>query len=342
MKKINKKRLGIALFISLILVIVLYFGLFTGTFMEKVTDDNKIHVRMGLSGTPDILDIPYFIAQEKGFFEEEGLEVEYFFLNGDAIAIQALLSNSVDVTSSGHFAVINAINSGAEIKAFVSVQNSHDYVLSSSEDIKNLEGLKGKTIAIYAPGDITGVVTINILESHGISKGEVDWISVGGSTERYLALITKKADAAPLHADFGYKIEKEEGFHTLISIAKEQPLPMSVVSARTDFMQENPEIILKITRALIKSSRYATENTEGFLEVANKYLEGIEPEEISEIYDFLIEQNVYGVTGGITEESINNGINALVRINSIESPIPVEIIANFDFIKEANRQIEQY
>lgn len=322
--------------------IVIIIGALFATFLNFGCVKKPKAIEMGLTGIPDILDIPYFIAVEKGFYKEEGVDVRYTFIQGDAVAIQALLSKSFDIVSSGHFAVIHAVNRGAHIKAFVSILNSHDYILSSTEKIKSMENLRGKTIAIYAPGDITEIVTRGILKKFGINSKEVNWLSIGGSTDRYRAVLMGKADAAPLHIDFAYKLEKESGFHTLISIAKEQPLPMSVVSATEEFIKEKPEILLGITKALIKACRYAVENKKEFVDIAFKYLEEMEREEISLLYDQLLKQEIYGVNGGITEQSIRNGVDMLVEIGTIEYPIPPSKIANFQFIEKVCNEFGQY
>lgn len=311
-------------------------------FTKEAPTPGTIRVKMGLSGTPDILDVPYFIALEKGFFKEEGLDVEFIPLHGDAIAIQSLISEDTDVTASGHFAVIRAAKEGLPIKAFVSIQRSHDYVLATTENIRDINQLKGKTFGIYAPGDITEIVVIGLLQKYGIDKNEVSWVSIGGSTDRYRALIAGKVAAVPLHADLGYKIQKEPGFHILVSIAEEQPLPMSVVSATEKYIQEKPEIIEGITRALIKTSRYASTDKEGFTEVALKHIEEVDRNEISSVYDFLMELNIYGVNGGITRESVENGINALVTIGELEQAISVTEVVDFQFINSVLNELMKY
>jgi NitT/TauT family transport system substrate-binding protein len=311
-------------------------------FTQEKPIPQMVKVKMGLIGTPDILDVPYFIALEKGFFREEGLDVEFVSLHGDAIAIQSLISGDIDVTASGHFAVIKAVNEGVPVKAFASIQRSHDYVLATSDDIKDINQLKGRVIGIYAPGDITEIVIIRLLQKYGIDKDEVSWLSIGGSTDRYRALVGGKVAAVPLHADLGYKIQKETGFHILVSIAEEQPLPMSVVSATEKFIQEKPEIITGITRALIKASRYATTNKQGFIEVALKHIEGIDREEISFVYDFLMKLNIYGINGGITKESIENGIKTLLTTGELKEGIPVTKVADFEFINSVVNELGKY
>ena len=301
-----------------------------------------IKVRMGLVGTPDILDLPYFIAQENGFFKEEGLDVEFVSLNGDVLAVQSLAAESIDVSATGLFAVINAIEEGLPLKAFVSVQRSHDYVLCSARDINNIAQLKGKTVGIFAPGDITEIVTINLLQKHGINKSEVNWLSIGGSDDRYRALIAKRVAAVPLHADLGYKIQNDPGFHVLVSIAQEQPLPMSVVSATERTIQDKPQVVSGITRALIKAARYATTNKERFIEIAANHLKDVNREEISAVYDFLMNMKIYGVNGGITNESIETGIKALANTGELKESIPANRIANFDLINSALKELGRH
>lgn len=319
----------------LIVVVLVVAALFLFSDTSGPPESGNSVVRMGLIGTPDVLDVPYFIAQQEGFFEEEGMEVEFVQLHGDAVAIQALISGDIDLAASGHFSVINAARENISVRAFVAVQRSHDYVLATPKTISQFTQLRDKKIGIFATGDITEIVTISILKEHGIDPDEVDWIAVGGSTDRYRALITGEVAAVPLHADFGYKIEQSEDYHVLVSIADEIPLPMSTVSASVDYINSKPEVISAVTRALIRATRAAVENKELYLNVAARNIEGINQTELSNVYDFLIKQRVYGVNGGINVESIQNGIAALKEAENIEQEISVEKVANFTFIDRA-------
>lgn len=268
-------------------------------------------ITLGLTGTPDILDIPYFIAEREGLFEQAGLEVTFKRLEGDANTVRAVIHGDIDVGSGGTFAVIRAVKQGADIKAFWSIQNSHDYSLVTSKSVKDLQNLRGKKIAIYSPGDITETVVVTFLESKGIPVSEVKLVSLGGSDARFAALSAGRVDGAVLHLDLATEALASGEFHALAVIYKEKPLPMSVLSARTDVLANRGAALLKLVTALSKAVRVANEDERTFLEVARDVLGEEDEQSIRTAYSAVREGEIWSENGGLTEERVTNAIEAV-------------------------------
>ena len=103
-----------------------------------------------------LTDVPYYIAREKKFYLDEGLDVTSIFVQGRALSIQVLTAGSVDfslATGSGTRAALT----GAPVKAIFVLNDKPFYVLYGRPDlgVQKAEDLKGKKIAVTGVGSMT-------------------------------------------------------------------------------------------------------------------------------------------------------------------------------------------
>lgn len=323
------------------IAVILVVGLLAWrTSREQVPTTQALpELHIGLTGSPDILDLPYFIAKERGYFDKEGLNVKYTFITGDATSIQALQSGSVDFASAGLLTIMRAIERGAEIKAFVAVAKSHDYRLIAKSDIKAPSELRGRRIGIYAPGDITETVTQAYLQREGIQKSELNWISLGGSTERFNGLIAGRVDVVPLHIDDATRALEVKGFVLLADLAREMPLPMSAVAARTRDFNDRRETLDRVTRSLMRASRHAAANRDDFVQMGLKYIEGLSKEQIEVLHGELTGSQVIVGDGGISLPGVENAMRALESLG-VRVQGPATRYVDLSVIESARRALK--
>jgi hypothetical protein len=76
------------------------------------------------------------IAKQEGFFEKNGIEAEFVKLKGDILNLRALIGGDVEIGSIGSFALINAIQKGANLRAFISTVPEQPHMLVATTDVK--------------------------------------------------------------------------------------------------------------------------------------------------------------------------------------------------------------
>jgi len=139
----------------------------------------------------------YFVAKEKGFFEEDGLDVELFLFTNSGEGLNAISSGNVDVGSFGTAAPLTFISKGTDFVIFGGQQTEGHGIVAlpqKAKELTDLNSFKGKTIATVrlATGDVifraalseAGIdwkneLTINELDSpaavlEAVKKGSVD------------------------------------------------------------------------------------------------------------------------------------------------------------------------
>src|SRR4051794_23576078 len=126
---------------------------------------------------------PFFIAKEKGYYTDEGLEIEMITLPGGP-GTTALIAGEIDYgTSAGSAA--GAMLKGAPIKVIYTNADRPGYdIWSTGPEITSLADLPGKTLGIQSRGDTTDIGARMVLQQHGIDPNTVSYITVGGGTQR--------------------------------------------------------------------------------------------------------------------------------------------------------------
>jgi NitT/TauT family transport system substrate-binding protein len=138
----------------------------------------------------------------RGFAEKHGLKLEIVPLKNGATAHKALLSGELDSIESSPGATILAGAHGADIKIIGCDWPGVPHGLMVRATISKVEDLKGKTIAVAAPGSLPNLLINAILEKHKIAPSEVRFANLGGDLDRYKAVLAGIADAGIVAAEF--------------------------------------------------------------------------------------------------------------------------------------------
>ena len=160
---------------------------------------------VGVTGTPNALGWPFYIAIEKGFFAAEDITVDKIFAPSSAAVILQATAGALDMTVEGAFVdVIRAIEKGSPLAIVRILVQTPPYELLAKPSIKSLKELKGKTVSIGGPKDVTRIYLNRMLEPNGLKDSDVDLVYAGASSARLSALESGAVDAAILTAPFNF------------------------------------------------------------------------------------------------------------------------------------------
>lgn len=139
---------------------------------------------------------------QKDFAARHGLELEIVPLKNGAIAHKALLSGELDSIESSPGATILAGAHGADIKIVGCDWPGVPHGLMVRAGVNQVADLKGKTVAVAAPGSLPNLLLKAMLEKNKIPESEVKVASLGGDLDRYKAVLAGVADAGIIAAEF--------------------------------------------------------------------------------------------------------------------------------------------
>ena len=138
---------------------------------------------------------PFYIAQEKGFFKEEGVDVEFVIMEDTAIKIGAMFANQIDIAASTSDEFPSYLKPGKTVRYFMAVDysNGGDGIVAN-KDIKNIAGLKGKRVA-FEQGTISQFFLNVLLIEAGMTQADIEAVNMTAS-DAGTAFVAGQVDAA--------------------------------------------------------------------------------------------------------------------------------------------------
>lgn len=208
-------------------------------------------VRMALAAR-STTTMPYFVAKERGYFRDEGLEVELIIMQAIQ-TIQATLGNSTQFASATGSAVASAV-SGADMRVILAVTDQPSFDLIVQPGITSVQQLRGKKIGTGGVGSLAEILARRILTASKVPLEEVAILATGPSHVTYTALKAKVIDAAPLQMPLTFTAQ-DEGFHKLVAAADYYRSVQGGLAVTRTLLTEQPELVTKVVRAMLRAIR---------------------------------------------------------------------------------------
>ncbi|GHT04752.1 hypothetical protein FACS1894139_07430 [Planctomycetales bacterium] len=248
----------------------------------------------------------FFVAKEKGFFAEEGLDVELLEFANSADGLAAVRAGKLDVGAFGTLAPLVHIAQGADLHILGGVMGEDAFLVTKSAragEVKNVADLKGKKIATVrlASGD---AVLRGALNRNGISwKTDVELSELKNPPAVIEAVKNGQVDVGVIWGPFDQTVA-ENGLQIVLASADLYPGHpcCRLVANDAKFKGNGGEVWKRFLRAMLKAERFARGNPANRAEVVaiiGKYVK-LAPEKIENAYyagrlDQATDPNVQGV-----------------------------------------------
>jgi ABC-type nitrate/sulfonate/bicarbonate transport system substrate-binding protein len=214
---------------------------------------------------------PSYIAMDKGFFKEEGLDASFVTLTGKAL-VTGGLAGSIDfipIPSGGSQAAL----SGAQIRYVVGQSLKSQWLIVARPNIKKPEDLKGKTVGYGRAGsadyDEGAAVMLRAFKMQVGKDYKV--ISFQGEPERIAAMINGDIDAALISVPHAPRA-LNAGMKVLLRTGDYIQRAGGTFWTRKAMVDEHPETVKKFIRAIAKAVMYFRDNKEGSFKTLRDHL----------------------------------------------------------------------
>ncbi len=241
---------------------------------QSSSSGQKIKVALGIS-VPVYSYTPIYVAKEKGFFDEQGLDVEINVFKSGTEQQQALLADAILIGSGGVTEPITLQAQGVDTAVFTFIQDALVYKIMAKPDIKTVDDLKGRTMAVSRAGALSEQIVKIALSKQGKDPNLVKYQQAGGSIQRFAALQAGAVDAAILDAPSN-QLAQKEGYTMLVDVPKLLPgFPYEVGYAKKDAIAKNRDLFLRYTRGYIKAAQFLNDpkNKDEVIKIAAKFLD---------------------------------------------------------------------
>lgn len=212
-------------------------------------------IRIGCS-TIDAEPSPVWVAQEAGFFKNNGLKVEEIvFYRGGAANAQALVSGDIQFAVVSPPAVVDATAGGADVTMIMGLVNTLNFDFIVQPGITKGQGLKGKKLGVSGQTGTSVTATRYALRELFKLNPEKDVriISIGNENDRIAALQTRQIDGTVLTPDITIKAKKI-GLIVLTSLwDKGIPYQNTGVAISRSFASKSPEAVRSFVKSVIEA-----------------------------------------------------------------------------------------
>ncbi len=202
-----------------------------------------------------------WVAEDRGFFKKQGLDVEVIYIGGGAArGVNALLANDIQFATAGGGAVIASALKGADVVMVAALNNKGVHRLLVRPDIDSPEAIKGKKIGITVFGSSSHAVLTMILDRWHMRQDELQVLQVGSSPTMLVSLEKKLIDGAVL-TDPSYFIAEDKGFRVLADLAKMNIyyLQSMLVSTR-GYVRVSRDQAIRVLRAYVEGIAFFKRN----------------------------------------------------------------------------------
>jgi len=233
---------------------------------------------------------PFWLAEEKGFFTEEGIDVDIVVMDDTAQRKSAMIKGSID--GLGDTVDLLVLSRDENVPAVtvleVDVSNGADGILVT-QDIQSVQSLKGKKVAVQK--NFVSEAFLNyVLQKNGMRPDDVQTIDTEAGAAG-AAFVSGNVDVAVTFEPWLSKAkERKGGGKVLVSSADEPGVIVDTLSINEEYLKENPEIVKKVMRAWFRAVEYWEENTDEANAIMAKHYD-VSSEEFADIISGLIWPN---------------------------------------------------
>lgn len=235
---------------------------------EAAPEKTEIHLAAAGVGFPYL---PFLVAAQRGYFKDEGLDVEIGVFVGGSKALEALMGGSADIVAGAYSNTISMAAKGQPLVSFAIQANCPDWVFGVTREnrenrdkIKSIADLKGKRIGVSAPGSSFHMGVNYLLTKAGVHPDDVSIVGIGASSGAVAAAKAGLVDALMTNDPVATILEESGDLTPLIEMRSEGgnrtafggDYPEAAIYSTRDFVETNPNTVQAVANAIVRAERW--------------------------------------------------------------------------------------
>ena len=320
--------------ISIIILIIIICSLLI-IFNKKGSNNNLDHVTVA-EVTHSAFYAPWYVAIEKGYFKDNGLDIDVVLTSGANNVVAAVLSNDVNIGLCGPEATIYIYNEGEKdyVKTFSGLTKRDGQFIVARKENKNfkISDLEGKEVLAGRIGGMPELNFENALRNGNVSVNDVninttiDFASLSG------AFVSGTGDYVNLFEPNATQLEKL-GYGYVVSSVGELSgeMPYTAFNARKSYIEKNEKIVKSFAKSIKEGLDFVHNNSaEVIANTIIKQFPDTSKNDLIKIIDRYKENDSWLETPYISEESFKNLMSIMIKSNQIKEYVNYnDLIINY-------------
>lgn len=302
---------------------------------------------MSAGGIGGIIYLPALVADQNGFFREQGVNVEVIDFKGGADAAKALIGGSVEFASMSVEHALKAKAQGSDLVVIAGFTRMSGLTLivdnKLKEKVKTVNDLKGLRIGVTSLGSGTHMALNALLAKVGLKQSDVEVVAVGTSTMPP-ALENGSIDAAINFDPFIAHVLLREKGYVLFDLATEKDTqwlygtdyPFTALVTRREVIAQKPDLVQRMVNAIVQAQRYIQQSD------AEQIYQGL-PEEYrgdkaAYIHSLNHSKPTLIADGQLSEAALATVLTSLRDSGSLEATAAVDLksVLDMSFVKKSH------
>ncbi len=233
---------------------------------QVALEKRDVHIAVG--GKAALYYLPLTVAEQQGYFKQEGLDVKISDFAGGAQSLRAVVGGSADVVSGAYEHTINMQAQKQSLMAFVQMgrlpQISVGIVSAKAANYRSPKDLRGLKVGVSAPGSSTNILFNYLISRDGLKPTDVSIIGVGTGAGAIAAIKNNQVDVISNTDPIMTKLEQEGAIKVIAdwrTVAGTEKtfggqLPAASLYAPQKFVKENPNTVQALTNAIVRANRW--------------------------------------------------------------------------------------
>jgi len=307
-------------------------------------------VKLGIGGK---IQLPYLavnIAEQRGYFKEQGLTVEFNEFKGGSDSLKALVGGSVDFIAGAYEHTLYLQAKGEAITSIALQNNSFGVVVALTKELaakyKSPKDLVGLKMGVTAPGSSSALALSLLLSKVGLKDDQLSIIGVGAGSQ---AVATVKAGRLDGEANFDPVITRLVLDGDLVPVVDTRtkagldylyggPFAGSAISTTPDFIKNNPKTVQAFVNGMVKALRWLQKAS------VNEIADTLPPEFYAgdkEFYKMAVQANreMLSKDGVVTPALADNTYRIIASFNESVKNAKIDMAKTYDasFAQNANK-----
>ncbi|MBQ8307096.1 MAG: ABC transporter substrate-binding protein [Blautia sp.] len=226
---------------------------------------------------------PMFIAQEMGYFEEAGINMDIQVIEDESTYAALITRQSIQFLATAQDPNIKMYANGADSRFVLAMDASVGADgLVAAQDIETLDDLAGRTLALDKSASSYYFFLTALENGSSLSEEDIQVADMNDTTEAGLAFMGGSVDAAIMwEPELSEALDSVEGAHALVTSADYPETILDSLVVNTAYAEEHPEIVDAVAEAWYKAVDYMRENPEEAYEMMAGGFEEVTAEDVA-------------------------------------------------------------
>ncbi|HVH89849.1 MAG TPA: ABC transporter substrate-binding protein [Candidatus Acidoferrum sp.] len=201
-----------------------------------------------------------YTALDYGIFEKYGLKMEHVFIRGSNASLAALAADEIQLLYCAAEATIPGLATGVDAKLVAAPLVKLPYVLVTRKEIKRPGDLKGKSLGVTRPGDLSARLSLAVLKKFNMADEVMIRLIGGSQSERYQAMAANVVQGVVVTPPLDVRA-KNDGFNVLYRLVDlDLPFIYSSVHANSRILRDKPEVVQRVVAAFAEAIFFMEKN----------------------------------------------------------------------------------